>query len=134
MILVDPVQHTADPEAVEKTVKDLLAKHGATIHHFERWDERRLAFEIKGHKRGVYLLVHFEMPGASVDAFRRETRIVDVILRQLVIRLDTDIPAPLERSAAYYDTMREDQESRRAARDGKREDYEGQPAHAAEAN
>ena len=134
MILVDPVLHTADPEAVEKTVKDLLEKHGAKIQQFERWDERRLAFEIKGHKRGVYLLVHFEMPGEGVDAFRRETRIVEVILRQLVIRLDTDIPTHLERQAAYYDKMREDQESRRAARDGKREDFGGSPAPMAEAN
>ena len=133
MILVDPVQHTADSEAVEKTVKDLLEKHGAKIQQFERWDERRLAFEIKGHKRGVYLLVHFEMPGEGVDAFRRETRIVEVILRQMVIRLDTDIPTHLERTAAYYDKMREDQESRRAARDGRREDYDGQPSSMVEA-
>jgi len=122
MFLVDPVQHAANPEAVEGTVRKLLEKHGATIQQFDRWDERKLAYEIKGHKRGVYLLTLFEMPGENVDALRQETRIIDPILRNLVIRLDSDIPAYLERSAAYYDKMREEGDSRRGPRGDRRDD------------
>ena len=117
MFLVDPTMYAADPEAVETTVKSLLDKHGAKVAQFERWDERKLAYDIDGHSRGVYLLTHFEMPGANVDALRRETRIIDSILRQLVIRLEDDIPTHLEKSAKYYDTMREDQELRRQRRE-----------------
>jgi small subunit ribosomal protein S6 len=113
MILVDPVMHGADPEGVEATVRGLLEKHGAKIHDFEKWDERKLAYEIKGHKRGVYLLTRLEMPGEGVDEFRRECKITECILRQLMIRLEDDIPGYLERSAAYYEKMKEDQESRR---------------------
>lgn len=117
MFLVDPTMHAADPEGVEGTVRSLLEKHGAKIHQFERWDERKLAYEIAGHKRGVYLLAYFEMPGENVDALRRETRIIEPILRQLVIRLETDIPTHLERTAAYYDKMRQqEQEPRRGTR------------------
>ena len=110
MFLVDPTMHTADTEAVENTVKALLEKHGAKISQFERWDERKLAYEINGHKRGIYLLSYFEMPGENVDAMRRETRIIESIVRQMIVRLDDDIPTYLEKSAKYYDTMREDQE------------------------
>ena len=117
MFLLDPVMHTADPEAVEKTVTDLLEKHGAKIHKTERWEERRLAYEIKGHKRGVYLLTYFEMPGSGVDPMRRETRIVETILRQMVVRLPWDIETYLEKSAQYQEKMREDQEGRRGERD-----------------
>lgn len=121
MFLVDPVLHAADPEGIEKKVSGLLEKHGAKIHQFERWDDRKLAYEIKGHKRGIYLLSRFEMPGANLDALRREARIIECILRQLVLRLEHSIPVFLEKSAAYYDRMREDQESRRP---GRREDEE----------
>lgn len=116
MFLLDPVAHAADAESTEKTVTNLLEKHGAKIHQVERWDERRLAYEIKGHKRGVYLLTHFEMPGGNVDAMRRETRITETILRQLVIRLRWDIPTYLEKSAFYYEKTREDHENRRGER------------------
>ena len=121
MILVNPVMHVDDPAGVESKVKGLLEKHGAKIHSFEQWDERRLAYEIKGHKRGIYMLTHFEMPGSGVDAFRRETRITECILRQLILRLETDIPTHLERSARYYKTMREEQENRRSDRFGRRD-------------
>lgn len=116
MFLVDPVKHGEDPTAVEKTVTGLLEKHGARIQQFERWDERKLAYEIKGHKRGVYLLSLFEMPGSNVVELNRDCELAEPILRQLVIRLDSDIPSYLEQCAKYQEKMREDQESRRSGR------------------
>jgi small subunit ribosomal protein S6 len=121
MFLVDPVKHGEDPAGTEKVVSGLLEKHGAKIRQFEKWDDRKLAFEIKGHKRGVYLLALFEMPGEHVNALRHDCELTESILRQLVVRLDTDIPAYLEQCAKYQEKMREEQESRRAAR---REDEE----------
>jgi len=120
MFLVDPVRHTADAEAVEGVVRGLLEKHGAKIHQIEKWDDRKLAYEINGHKRGVYLLAHFEMPGAGVDPLRQELRITDEILRMLVLRLETDIPTHLERTAHYYDKVRGDEDPRR-----RRDDFDG---------
>ena len=124
MFFVDPVLHAADPEGIEKKVSGLLEKHGAKIHHLERWDDRKLAYEIKGHKRGIYVLARFEMPGAGLNAMRREARIVECILRQLVVRLEDDIPTYLQKCAAYYDRMREDQEARRPRRDSGEEEYD----------
>jgi len=117
MFLVDPAQHGSDPEGVEGTVKGLLEKHGAKIHDFERWDERKLAYEIKGHKRGVYLLSHFEIPGDNVVEFNNDCRITDCILRQMLVRLEDEIPVYLEKSAQYHEKMREDQEARRSRRE-----------------
>ncbi|MGH7163611.1 MAG: 30S ribosomal protein S6 [Planctomycetota bacterium] len=123
MFLLDPVAHAADPEGVEKGVSALLQKHGAKIHQFAKWDERKLAYEVKGHRRGVYLLAHFEMPLDGVDGFRKEARITETILRNLIVRLDRDIAAHLEMSARYYDKMKADAENRRTERFGRpRED------------
>ena len=133
MFLVDPTMHAADSEAVETTVKSLLDKHGAKVAQFERWDERKLAYEINGHSRGVYLLAYFEMPGPNVDALRRETRIIESIVRQMIVRLEDDIPTYLEKSAKYYDTMREDQEQRRLRREDGTGDM-GRDSHMSESN
>ena len=133
MFLVDPTMYAADPEAVETTVKGLLDKHGAKVAQFERWDERKLAYEINGHSRGVYILTHFEMPGPNVDAMCRETRIIESIVRQMIVRLEDDIPTHLEKSAKYYDTMREDQEQRRLRREEGTGDM-GRDSHMSESN
>ena len=118
MFLVDPVAHTADPEAVEKTVSGLLEKHGAAIRHFEKWDDRKLAYEIKGHKRGVYLIAHFEMDGNKVAPFRAELGLTETVLRHVLMRLEDDIPVYLEKVAQYTEKMREGNDDRRGRRDG----------------
>ena len=116
MVLVDPVMHTADPEAVEGKVRELLEKHGAKIHDFEKWDERKLAYEIKGHRRGVYFLAHFEMPGDAVTALHADCKLTETILRQMLVRLEDDIPTYLEKSAQYYEKAHSDHDMRRPAR------------------
>jgi small subunit ribosomal protein S6 len=116
MFLVDPVQHGADSAGVEGTVKGLLEKHGAKIQQFETWDERKLAYEIKGHRRGVYFLAHFEMPGDAVAALHADCKLTETILRQMLVRLEDDIPTYLEKSAQYYEKAHADHEMRRPAR------------------
>lgn len=127
MFLVDPVKHTEDAAATEKVVSALLEKHGAKVHKFERWDERKLAYDIKGHKRGIYLLSLFEMPGKNLRALRDDCELTETILRQLILRLDTDIPTYLAQCAKYQEKTREEMESRRAAR-REDEDREGEEA------
>jgi small subunit ribosomal protein S6 len=121
MFLMDPVKHGEDPAGTEKVVTGLLEKHGAQIRQFERWDERKLAYEIRGHKRGVYLLALFEMPGEHVSALTHDCELNETIIRQTVLRLESDIPTYLAQCAKYQEKMREEQEFRRAAR---REDEE----------
>lgn len=125
MFLVDPVMHGTDPQGVAKIVTGLLEKHGAELHDFDMWDERKLAYEIKGHKRGVYFLTRFRMPGENLVELRADCAITECILRQMIIRLEDEIPLYLEKSAAYYEKMKEDQESRRGDRH-ERGDFRGE--------
>ena len=90
MILVDPVMHGADPEGVESTVKGLLEKHGAKIHDFEKWDERKLAYEIKGHRRATYMLCFFNAPSEAIDPIRRECVLNTLVIRVMILARDEE--------------------------------------------
>jgi hypothetical protein len=61
------------------------------------------------------------MPGDRLSALTHDCGLNEAILRQTVLRLETDIPAYLEQCAKYQEKMKEEQEHRRAAR---REDEE----------
>ena len=115
MFLFDP-SFANDMVKVNKEVSRLMERAGAEVIMCDKWDERKLAYENKGHSRGVYLLTHFKMPGDSVDAFRADCRLEETILRQMMIRLEDDIPVYLEKSAKYYEKMRDDQDTRRGPR------------------
>jgi ribosomal protein S6 len=73
-------------DAVTKEIHGLLEKHGARVVRYERWDERRLAYRIKGRNRGVYVLTSFLAPGDAIAPIERDCQLNDTILRVLILR------------------------------------------------
>jgi small subunit ribosomal protein S6 len=63
------------------------------------WDERKLAYPINGHKKGVYWLTYFKMPGANLTALERQCEITDDIIRKLVLKVDDRIADALVQHA-----------------------------------
>lgn len=69
-------------------IKDVLARGHAEIVAMKKWDDRRLAYEIKGQKRGVYILVYFKAPGIDVAHIERDCNLSEKIMRALILRAD----------------------------------------------
>ena len=64
-----------------KMVRGIIEKHEGQIIVLKKWDERKLAYEIKGQKRGLYIIAYFNAPGAAVSAITRDVELSDQILR-----------------------------------------------------
>jgi small subunit ribosomal protein S6 len=45
-------------------------------------------YELKGQKRGTYILVYFTAPGAAVSAIERDVNLSEEVLRVLVTKAD----------------------------------------------
>ena len=116
MFLLDNTAATADFEATAAQVDKILEKHGAELVHNEKWDERRLAYEIKGHRRATYYLVYFRAPSPALAEIDRDVSLNEVILRHLAIALDEPIDEYIKQRAEDREKMAE--ESRRASLSG----------------
>ena len=92
MFLLNSVEARRDWDAAKAQVQDILTKSGAEIATNYRWDERRLAYEIKGQKRGTYYLVYFKAESDAIATIRRDCRMNDLVLRQLILRWEKEIP------------------------------------------
>ncbi|MEM6560440.1 MAG: 30S ribosomal protein S6 [Planctomycetota bacterium] len=66
-------------------VTDLVTKHGGEIIVLKKFDERRLAYEIKKNKRGLYVLCYFNGPPESVGAITRDVNLGSDVLRLLIV-------------------------------------------------
>ena len=73
---------------IEAEVRRLFARIGAEPLVILKYDERKLAFEIKGRKRGVYVLSYFDAAPLKIGDFERDMRLHELILRALVLRVD----------------------------------------------
>lgn len=75
---------TTEPEAGQNLVRQMIERHGGQIMVLKKWDERKLAYEIKGQKRGTYLIAYFNAPGNAITAIERDVKLNDEVLRVLI--------------------------------------------------
>lgn len=73
-----------DAEAAIAQVRGIVERHQGTVLLIKKWDERKLAYEIKRHKRGLYILCYFTAPGDAVAAINRDVQLGDNLLRVLI--------------------------------------------------
>jgi small subunit ribosomal protein S6 len=100
MFILEPGRYSRDPGGVAQQVSDLITQHGGEVLAARLWDERKLAYPIKGHKKGVYWLTYFKMPGGDgLTNLERQCEISDEILRKLVLRVDDRIADALVQHA-----------------------------------
>lgn len=86
MFLFDSNLASKDWAGLEKHVQDILTKHGAEILYTEKWPDRRLAYDVKGCKKGTYYLTYFNAVGTAIDGMRRDIQLSERILRHLFVQ------------------------------------------------
>ncbi|GIW81014.1 MAG: hypothetical protein KatS3mg105_2821 [Gemmatales bacterium] len=87
MFLLDTNKVSGDVQGAAKQLHSLLEKHDAEVLASRPWDERRLAYPIKGHKKGLYYLTYFRADGSKLAELERDIRLNEMILRSLVLRI-----------------------------------------------
>ena len=66
----------------------LITDNDGTIDKMDRWEKRRLAYEIKGCNEGYYCLMEFTSPASTVKELDRVLKITEDILKHMIIRIE----------------------------------------------
>jgi len=69
-------------------VKEVLARAEAEVLVLGKWDERKLAYEIDGQKRGTFLLSYFKARSTQIANIERDCNLSDMVTRALIIKAD----------------------------------------------
>ncbi len=88
MFIISDTIAGSEWDAAVKHVEDLLKNRGAEILKSEKWEERKFAYKLKGHKRGTYLLVYFNTSPDSISLIKRDFELSDMVLRTLIVKID----------------------------------------------
>jgi small subunit ribosomal protein S6 len=97
MLVVDSSLAERDWSAVAQEIESTVVKHGGKIVDLRKWDDRRLAYEIRRMKRALFVLVHFEAPPLSIEALRRDFALSERITRNLITLDEDGVPTGDER-------------------------------------
>jgi small subunit ribosomal protein S6 len=89
MFLLDPNKVAGDIQTAAKQIHTVLERNHAEMLASRPWDERRLAYPVKGHKKGLYYLTYFRTDGKNLIAIERDFALNEMVLRSLVIHIDS---------------------------------------------
>ncbi|HUT88514.1 MAG TPA: 30S ribosomal protein S6 [Thermoguttaceae bacterium] len=91
MFLLDSNRYGRDPEGVAGQVPGMIREAGGEVLVSRMWEERRLAFPVKGRRKGTYWLTYFRMDGGKLVDLKRKSQLNENVLRVLFIKIDPRI-------------------------------------------
>lgn len=75
-------------DAVVAKAKDYIARYNGTVTEVEEWGKKRLAYEIQKMHEGFYYFIQFEADSTCPAELERHMRIMDNVLRYLIVKKD----------------------------------------------
>lgn len=88
MFIFDPNTYARDPAGVSGEIPKMVEDCNGEILASRLWNEQKLAYPIKGRRKGTYWLSYFRMDSNKVVAFNRACRLNDSILRNLTLKVE----------------------------------------------
>lgn len=74
--------------ALIERFKDLIETHGGEVLKIDKWGKRRLAYEVKDLREGVYIIVQMNAEPKVATELDRVFKITDEVLRHIIVRQD----------------------------------------------
>ena len=69
-----------------RRVNTLIERSGGSADHTNLWGKRKLAYEVKHQKEGIYILQDFKIGPERVPELEAAIKITEEVLRHLIVR------------------------------------------------
>ena len=86
--ILDPGIADEQQEPIIDRFKTLVGENGGTVDAVDKWERRRLAYEVKGKREGIYVVMNFSGEPKTEAELGRVLGISEGILRHLIVRTD----------------------------------------------
>ncbi len=126
MFLIDSALAGSNWDGVNNTIKTILEKAGAEIVTMKKWDDRKLAYEIRGKGRGTYILCYFRADGGAITDIENAVKLSEQIMRVLILNaekmtaedMEKDTPATKAEKEIQQEPDKTDLDGDDAVQDG----------------
>ena len=87
LVVSAKIEDDARTATVEKA-KEYITRVGGVVTEVEEWGKKKLAYEIQKQSEGFYYFIQFEAESNVPAVVEQDVRIMDNVLRYLVVRKD----------------------------------------------
>jgi len=89
-----------EAESAVTKIKDIVTGSNGEVLKVDMWGRRKLAYEIKKQKKGIYVLMLYKTPPETVKKLEDFYRVVDIGIKYMIIKLDSKQIRDLEKFEA----------------------------------
>ncbi|TSA55404.1 MAG: 30S ribosomal protein S6 [Planctomycetaceae bacterium] len=107
MFLVDSGKAASDWDGVNAAIKKILDRAEAEIVSMRKWDDRRLAYDIRTTSRGTYMLCYFKAEGQKIQGIEKDVQLSENVIRVLILSTDQMTKEDIERDTPATKTEKE---------------------------
>jgi len=107
MFLVDSAEAGSDWDGVNEAIRKILERANAEIVSIRKWDDRRLAYDIKGKARGTYILCYFKVDGQKIQGIEKGVQLSEKIMRVLILNAELMTAEDIEKDTPAAKTEQE---------------------------
>ena len=101
MVIFDSNRYARERAGLSAEVEKMIEAEKGEVLVSRLWEERRLAYPIKGQRKGAYWLFYFRGPSSMFSTLNRQWEIHEGILRHLVLKIHPHlVEAVLEHAKA----------------------------------
>lgn len=90
LLIITPDYDESEAETLTNQVKSII-ENGGTLLKVDPWGKKRLAYPIQKRSEGYYVLYIFESAPGFVAELNQSLRVIETILRYMVVRYEDDI-------------------------------------------
>ena len=98
IVILDAGLADEEAEGVIAKIKDLVAASGGEVLKVDIWGRRKLSYEIKKQKKGLYVLLIYKTPPETIKKIEGFFKVFDPVLKYMVIKLSAQQVRVLEKS------------------------------------
>ena len=91
MFILDSNRYAKDSAGSVATIPSTVEQLGGEMLASRLWEERRLAYPIKSHRKGTYWLTYFRLDASQVDSLTKQMHLNENVVRSLFIKIDPRI-------------------------------------------
>ena len=99
MFILDANRLARDREGLPRELTSAIEGAGGQMELSRLWEERRLAYPIKGQRKGAYWITYFHLPTTNLAELTRQLELKEGVLRHLFIRLPDSLVEPILKHA-----------------------------------
>ena len=109
ILIISPDLDESQTNEVIEGVKSTIESGGGEILKVDLWGRKKLAYPVKRHNDGYYVLLVFGSEPDSVTQLNNHYQITEPIIKHMVVRFEGELPTPApERSEQPKEESAED--------------------------